>query len=124
MLTSTKAIAEEFPNGFNGYREGYSFYALKISKGVLTLYCELLRGNYNHKFRYQNGNFELIGYTEVESNGRGFIYSTDFNLSTGVQLNKKDNYETGKVEESERKILKISPLPKLQDFIPRNGTGY
>ena len=118
VVSSTKAIAEQHPGGKNGYRDGYGFSEIEIAKNVLTISCELLRGGNEAKFRYQNGNFELIGFSESFSDGQGHIHSVDFNLSTNVIVHEKENYETGKMVESTKKILKIRPLPKLQNYIP------
>lgn len=79
---------------------------------------ELLRGNVSYKFRYQNGSFENIGFTKDVSDGHSSMYLTDFNLSTGVHVYKRENYETGRVITNEKKIVKIRPLPKLQYFNP------
>lgn len=97
---------------------GNSFETVTIKNNVLTITYSLLRGNYENKFRYQNGNFELIGHTDSNSDGRGTISSTDFNLSTGRFIHTQENYETGKLLKKTDKIIRIKPLPKLQDFIP------
>ncbi len=89
--------------------------ALEIKKGVLIFTNQYIRGNTKHKFRYQNGNFELIGYTSHEG-GPGLVY-IDYNLITGTKIthhNPYDNPKIGKKITTER----ISPLPKLQDLEP------
>lgn len=123
-ISSTKAINEQYAGGKNGYREGYSFTELKIKNGVLIINCSLIRGNFNHKFRYQNGNFELIGYTTGYSDGHSQMVDIDFNLSTGVHLEKVESFETGEVASNKKKIIKIRPLPKLQDFVPYKSDYY
>lgn len=119
ILSSTKAIDPAFPEGKNGYRSGNAFSEITIKKGILSINNELLRGHYEHKFRYQNGNFELIGFSEVYSDGQGTMGTIDFNLSTGIQIKKTEPYgeDNFPVTNTKKKIL-IRPLPKLQDFAP------
>jgi hypothetical protein len=101
-----------------------SFGDIEIISGALRIYEQLLRGNYTHTFRYQNGNFEMIGYKEINSDGRGKIYETDFNLSTGVRIEKGVNYENDKVLSNTKTKMLIRPLPRLQDFIPYEDERY
>ncbi len=89
---------------------------MTINKGVLSVNFELLRGHFEHKFRYQNGNFELIGFSSVNSDGQGVMTTTDFNLSTGIRIEKSERYDTDKVLSNRRKKILIRPLPKLQDI--------
>ncbi|TDQ11394.1 hypothetical protein [Pedobacter metabolipauper] len=120
VMTSLKAISPQYPGGKNGYVDGGGFRSLEIKSNVLTINVDLLRGGFCNKFRYQNGNFELIGYTGGFSDGQGSMYHTDYNLSTGLLLETKENYETGKMLSNTRKIVKVRPLPKLRDFEPES----
>lgn len=115
-VQSDSAIDPKFPDGKDGYRNGVNFIDITIMSGILSINCELTRGHYEHKFRYQYGNFELIGYTEVSSNGHGVMYSTDLNLSTGELIEISERYDTDKLLSKKRKIIKIKSLPKLQNF--------
>lgn len=124
IVTSTKIIEPQYPDGRNGYKTGNGFSDVTIKKGTLSVNFELLRGHFEHKFRFQNGNFELIGYTEGQSNGRGEIYFIDFNLSTGNKIVKIENYETDKIISNKKSKLIIRPLPKLQDIEPFENDDY
>ncbi|XZF16095.1 hypothetical protein ACTHGU_08145 [Chitinophagaceae bacterium MMS25-I14] len=124
VIATTQAIAPRYPEGKGGYATGNDFYELTIEKGVLSISNELLRGHFEHKFRYQNGNFELIGYSEVSSDGNGVMETIDFNLSTGIRLNKRERYDTDKVLSNTKKKIMIRPLPKLQDFKPYDSEYY
>lgn len=125
ILSSTKAIDAAFPEGKDGYRTGNAFYEITINKGILTISNELLRGHYEHKFRYQNGNFELIGFSEVYSDGQGTMGTIDFNLSTGIRIKKTEPYgEDDLPTTTTKKKIIIKPLPKLQDFIPFKTEYY
>lgn len=119
ILSSVKAIDPAFPEGKKGYYSGNAFSEITIKKGILSIKNELLRGHYEHKFRYQNNNFELIGFSEVYSDGQGTMGQIDFNLSTGIRIKKTEPYgeDNFPVTKTQKKII-IRPLPKLQDFAP------
>jgi hypothetical protein len=125
ILSSTKAINPAFPDGKNGYRTGDGFYEITIIKGILSIDNELLRGHFEHKFRFQNGNFELIGFSEVYSDGHGSMTEIDFNLSTGIRIEKTEPYgeDDFPVTNTKKKIL-LRPLPTLQDFVPFEKDYY
>lgn len=119
IVSTTKAIDVQYPEGKNGYYNGQSFYDISIEKGILIISNELTRGNFEHKFRYQNNNFELIGFSETYSDGQGTIGMVDFNLSTGIRVSTTERYDDSdeKPTKNQKKIL-IRPLPKLQNFTP------
>lgn len=126
IATSTKIIAPQYPNGRDGYRTGDGFMDITIIKGVVSVNFGLLRGHFEHKFRFQNGNFELIGFSSVSSDGHGRMYTTDFNLSTGIRIEKTENYgeEENEVSSTIKKKILIRPLPKIQDVEPYENELY
>ncbi len=124
VIQNDSAIEAEFPNGKEAYLTGTRFSHISINAGVLTINTELLRGQYEHKFRYQNGYFALIGFMKVYSDGVGNMTTTDFNLSTGQLLEKKERYDTGKIISKTKKPVKLNPLPNLKDFKPFSTTFY
>ncbi|MFL9832048.1 hypothetical protein ABS764_14445 [Flavobacterium sp. ST-87] len=126
IATSTKIITPQYPDGRDGYRTGDGFMDVTISKGIVSVNFGLLRGHFEHKFRFQNGNFELIGFSSVSSDGHGKMYTTDFNLSTGIRIEKIENYgedDDGVSSNIKKKIL-IRPLPKIQDVEPYENELY
>ena len=126
ITTSTKIIAPQYPNGRDGYRTGDGFLDVTIIKGIVSVNFGLLRGHFEHKFRFQNGNFELIGFSSVSSDGQGKMYTTDFNLSTGIRIEKIENYgedDDGVSSNIKKKIL-IRPLPKIEDVEPYENELY
>lgn len=125
IVSTTKAIDAQYPEGRNGFYNGNSFYEITITKGILSIHNELIRGNFEHKFRYQNGNFELIGFSEVYSDGQGTMGMIDFNLSTGIRVKTTEPYgeDDFPKTKSQKKIM-IRPLPKLQDFAPFKTEYY
>lgn len=124
IVTSTKIIEPQYPDGRDGYRTGNGFSGVTIQNAVLSVNFGLLRGHFEHKFRFQNGNFELIGFSEVYSDGQGVMTTTDFNLSTGIRIEKSERYDTDKILSNTKKKILIRPLPKLQDVIPMENELY
>lgn len=119
VVSTDDAIEPQYPDGF-----GKSFWEVTIESGVLTIKEQLLRGSYEHKFRYQHGNFELIGYNETSSDGLGIASTVDFNLSTGQRLETKERYDTNEVVSNKKRKVLIRPLPRLQDFVPYENELY
>lgn len=120
-ISSEKAIEPQLPGGSD---YGAEFDTATIDGGVLIFGRQLLRGHYEHKFRYQNGNFELIGFRDDESDGQGTCSTIDFNLSTGVRIEKDEDCGDDKVIRNVKKKIMIRPLPKLQDFEPMQNENY
>jgi len=123
IATTIKAIAPEYPNGRVGYRE-VEFSDITIKKGILSINIELTRGHFTHKYRFQNGNFELIGFSLVYSDGHEFIKTIDYNLSTGIRIVKSERIGTDKVLSKTKKKILIRPFPKLQEIIPMENELY
>ena len=124
IVTSIKIIEPQYPQGRDGYRTGNGFSDVTIKNGILSVNFELLRGHYEHKFRFQKGNFELIGFSEVSSNGHGVMETTDFNLSTGIRVEKSERYDSDKILSNKKKKILIRPLPRLQDVVPMDNDLY
>ena len=124
IVSSTEIIEPQYPDGRDGYSTGNGFSDVTIKNAVLSVNFELLRGHFEHKFRFQNGNFELIGFSKVYSDGQGVMTTTDFNLSTGNRIEKSERYDTDKVLSIKKKKILIRPLPKLQDVIPMKNELY
>ena len=121
LIVSTEtAIAAENPDEM----DGSGFEKITVKNNVLTIHNGMLRGTFSHVFRYQHGSFELIGFSKHISDGQGTIYSTDFNLSTGVRYEQGQRYDTDKIvfDKTEKKMIR--PLPALQDFTPLGNDDY
>jgi hypothetical protein len=115
VFSSQKSIMPRFPNGDE--RTEFILEQLLVVKGVLIFTNQRIRGNMTHKFRYQNGSFELIGYTERNAGTAQTDY-TDINLSTGRKITWKEPYAKDKNTPERITFEKYSPLPRLQDFTP------
>lgn len=116
--SSTQIIEPQYPDGKDGFYTGNSFLKITIRKGVLCIRNELLRGHYEYFFRYQHNRFELIGFSESQSDGRGKMYFTDFNLITGIKIKQTDNYETCKMISRTKTKLLLRPFPALRELVP------
>jgi hypothetical protein len=87
---------------------------LSISKRVLFIEFDFIRGMSIYRFRYQKEDFYLIGAT---SNGvaGGRFYGTDVNF-----LTKKAKLTTGEIsgehEKVEWRTILTQSLPKLEDL--------
>lgn len=90
---------------------------LEIKNGILIFRNQMIRGSLVHKFRYQNGSFELIGYT-YNNASPGYIEHLDYNLSTGNKIWRKNDYKTDEIIEYRKSIEKLPKLPNLLDFSP------
>lgn len=98
IATSTKIIAPQYPNGRDGFLSGNKLENITIKKNILIVNYGLLRGHFQHKFRFQNGNFELIGYSATYLNDPQIIRIIDFNLSTGIRFEKLANVGSDEME--------------------------
>ncbi|MFP3596972.1 hypothetical protein [Chryseobacterium sp. SIMBA_029] len=115
VFSSLKTVMPKFSDGDE--RTELILEKLQIVKGVLIFTNQRIRGNMTHKFRYQNGNFELIGYINRNA-GNEYIDNTEINLSTGLKTVWHEPY--GEIKNTPKKVSleKYKPLPRLQDFIP------
>lgn len=121
---SSKIIEPQFPNGRDGYYTGNSLNNVTIKNEVLSVNFDLTRGHYEHLFRFQNENFELIGFRMEYANGRGECTSTDFNLLTGIRIEDRSRCDIDKTISKSRKKVLIRPLPRLQDVVPLENDFY
>lgn len=117
IVSSTKAIEPQFPSGRENHFWGVAFDKLRIQKGVLWIEIGFTRGHMEHKFRYQNDRFELIGYTYIDVNA-GQIEQIDYNLSTGRRIEKEGTISEDDYTVVKDEVIKLTPLPKLEDFEP------
>lgn len=123
-VQSDSAIEAQNPNGRSGFSNGTNFSGLSIDSGKLTLETELIRGHYSYTFRFQHGNFELIGFREVNSDGDGKINSCYHNLETGLRVEKTERYDSNKLMHKTQRIVRVKKLPTLQRFTPFSTDWY
>lgn len=122
IVTSTTFIGPKYPNGICLSEIGFS--EVKIKNGILSINFQLVCGHSEYKFRYQNENFELIGFSKVYSDGLGLTKTTDYNLTSGTRIEKFERYDKDQFLSNTKKKILIRPLPKLQDIIPMENVLY
>ncbi len=123
LVSTTTAIDPQYPEGRANHHWTHGFSQLNIRNGVLWLETELIRGNIQHRFRYQNERLELIGYSSIDVTA-GQITEIDYNLSTGRRVVK-----TGDITDNEYAIVSdttilLNPLPTLSEFRPFSNKWY
>lgn len=121
------AILEKSRNAIlksgDGGMMGDPYQSTEIQKGILMITQaggSSWKWGYTDKYRFQNGRFELIGYSS--SSGKPEEYSTDvdFNLSTGQLTFEKEventkEYGPSKKETFIKKGVKINLQNRNQD---------
>lgn len=98
--------------------------SINIKKGILHFHYSHGRyGYWRYAFRYQNGDFELIGYDSSSSNGPVVSRETSINFSTKRKQIKKNTYTTGELEDpvfeetwEEVQITELIKLSEIKDF--------
>lgn len=94
------------------------FSGLEITKGLLIITHEYIRGGSVHKYRFQNGGFYLIG-AESRTGNASYYSSIDYNLSTGKYIYIYDNSDDNKdLPKSSKKegVKKLSTLPNIETY--------
>ena len=124
VLKTDTAILPDFPNGSDALSTGVGFWEVEISKNNLWIKHELLRGHFKHKFQYRNGDFKLMEYNSVESDGRGRIYYENLDFLTGIRRTKTESYQEDKVLNKEEEFIEIGSKHNLSNFKPRSNRFY
>jgi hypothetical protein len=123
---STKAVG----NSKSGGMMGDPFEDIEISKGVLTISQSggsSWKWWKQDKYRYQHGQFELIGFTSHYGKLCEYWESFDFNLLTGKIILKKEfeqcnDDETQEVYKTENENFSYKPKNKIT-LANRNDAG-
>jgi hypothetical protein len=120
IFSSDSAILPDKPNGPN-YTTNNMFSDAHISRGSLVIVNELLRGEEQSIFRWQNGHFEMIGFSSTSIGaGSGTIYEVDYNLSTSLYLSREYSVEAEKTPAWKRATRVTHPKPALEKFSAYN----
>ena len=117
IASSEKLIVAQYLDGRDGFIEGGGFSKVTITNGLLSVDYELLRGHYEHEFRYQNKHLELVGFKSGGVSG-GKIEVIDFNLFSGVRSKQVYHLSIDKPFINFTEKVIIRPLPRFEDVIP------
>ncbi len=80
--------------------------------------------NYTHRFRYQSGDFQLIGATVHFGSPCDYFFSFDYNLATGkvyYEEETEDCENENATTEKETITRKLEVLPTMNGFYPGNN---
>lgn len=112
VAETQKALAPLRPGG-NEY--GNEMGDVRIDKGVLHLSEQLLRGHDDYVYRYQDGHFDLIGYSSGFVD-HGQVHTIDYNLMTWRLVYEITEQESDDIFKKQNSILKLSSRPQLESF--------
>ncbi|MEG0917452.1 MAG: hypothetical protein RSF68_10600 [Myroides sp.] len=124
VVSSTQIIEPQYPAEKHGEYNGYQIPDFRIENGYLLMWSEIKGGNITYKFKYQNGNFELVNIDKLTNNAtKGYIdentlfTETKFDLITGLRI-ETDDTNSDKIlkNNTRKKTVLIRPLPKIQDL--------
>lgn len=98
--------------------------SVDIKKGILFIqYSHGRYGWWRYTLRYQNNDFELIGYDSISNNGSVVSQETSINYSTKKKQTKKNTYTAGEFEDpifeetwEDIQIFELIKLSKINDF--------
>ncbi|MEO6730034.1 MAG: hypothetical protein ABIN01_02370 [Ferruginibacter sp.] len=88
-----KEIKKCYKKKSRGWNDGDSFEGIEINKGVLQINLgggSSWKWKYADKYKFQNNEFELIGYSGIHGKACEYWEDVDFNLVTGKIINKKE----------------------------------
>nr|WP_315144668.1 hypothetical protein [uncultured Flavobacterium sp.] len=127
VISTEKAIKPDFPDAEtidDRFYSGDMFNQIEIKNNILLVRGHLTRGHYVHKYRLQNGAFELIGFAKTESDGQSVIEIIEFNLSTRKRIIKTEGFSSKQKPKTKTELIKLTTLPKLGEFTPLENKLY
>ena len=118
-----KAIGAILPSEHGGMM-GDPFEGISIERNCIVINHfggSRQKWNYTHRFRFQSGEFQLIGATVNFGSPCDYFESLDYNLSNGKIKYEKEiencEKETSKIKKKEM-IRKLESLPTMNGFYP------
>lgn len=123
MVSSTKIIEAQYPIEKKGKHNGHQIPDFFIENGDLHMEC-YIKGQSVHKFRFKNGNFELVHFSNVFWDGINTTTETKFNLLTGRFIKQSQLLGSDEIFGKTEKTISIRPLPKIQNFRPFENELY
>ncbi|MFT4666869.1 MAG: hypothetical protein ACI9RM_000674 [Ulvibacter sp.] len=118
-----KSIGAVLPS-LHGGAMGDPFEGISIEKNCIVINHfggSRQKWNYTHRFRYQNGGFQLIGATVNSGSPCDSFFTFDYNLSNGKMNYEKEiqdcENDSSKIDKKEM-IQKLETLPTMDGFYP------
>ena len=112
-VSTEKILEPQYPNGKYC---GNQIPDLEIENGYLNLISEIKKNHFTHKFKFNNGNFELQNISNVVWDGNNLTTETEFNLLTGIRTVIIKSLGSEKVLQRTVKKIIVKPLPKIDSF--------
>jgi len=122
ITSSTKILVPQYHQ--DGKYAGNVIPNVVIEDGILIILMEHKSNHPHYKFKYQNGNFELISYFNVIWDGKNTTTETNFDMVTGIYIVQTQELGSEKITIKEKKKITVNPLIKIQDFIPFENEFY
>lgn len=118
-----KSIGAVLPSTHGGMM-GDPFERIVIERGCIVIHHfggSRQKWNYTHRYRFQQGTFQLIGATIVYGSPCDYFETLDYNLSTGTAIYKKESEncdDDSSTEQNETINRKKKNLPQMDGFYP------
>ncbi|MDA6069504.1 hypothetical protein NJT12_07730 [Flavobacterium sp. AC] len=100
----------------NGKHRGDQIPDVIIEEGYLYIGSEIGKNHFWHKFKFNNGSFELQEITNVVWDGQNLTTETEFNLLTGKRTEITKALGSEKILKKTTKKIIVKPLPKIDNF--------
>lgn len=121
-----KSVGAILPSEHGGMM-GDPFEGISINKNCIVINHSggaRQRWHYTHRFRFQTGEFQLIGATVNFGSPCDNFFNFDYNLSTGKVIYQEETSDCEKEDsktEKKETISKPSTLPTMANFYPGNN---
>lgn len=122
-----KSIGPVMPSESGGVM-GDPFGEVKIENGCIVVFHaggSRMKWNYTHRYRFQEGDWKLIGATSLDGAPCEYWQTYDYNLSTGNINYEKETEDCDKSEENPKMSKtkktfsqKLKALPSMDGFEP------
>jgi len=116
FFTSTGIIEPMYPVYRKGLPNEYQIPYFFIEDGYLKMISETKGGQAEHRFRFINGNFELVYFSKSTWDGKNTTTLTEFNLISGWRTEITQGLDSEKILTKKKSKSLIRPLPKIQTF--------
>jgi len=124
FFTSTRIIEPMYPVYRKGLPNEYQIPYFFIEDGYLKMISETKGGQAEHRFRFINGNFELVYFSKSTRDGKNTTTLTEFNLISRWRTEITQGLDSEKILTKKKSKSLIRPLPNIQTFKPFEKNLY